>query len=96
MCPRMSIQDDGVAVRFANADIRTAVMRLFEYRCRVEACAKRSCAFRSLRELENHLWYTHWRQFCQTCLYGRPAFVCEQAAAAAPGQSQIARSTLPC
>ncbi|CAK0891111.1 unnamed protein product, partial [Prorocentrum cordatum] len=71
-------RDPSLAVRFADEGIQKEVMRLFEYRCRVQKCASSSCAFGSLRELENHLWHAHWLQFCRTCLHGRAAFLCEQ------------------
>merc|ERR1711924_203485 len=58
-------------VRFANATIERECMRLFEYRCRLQHCAHQNVAFGSLKELEQHLWNTHWRQFCHTCLNGR-------------------------
>lgn len=71
--------DSTLGVRFANEDARREAMKLFEYRCRIEGCVKAGSAFTSLWDLEMHLWHKHWRQFCRTCLHGRPAFVCEQA-----------------
>eukprot|EP00930_Biecheleria_cincta_P037860 TRINITY_DN26011_c0_g1_i1.p1 TRINITY_DN26011_c0_g1~~TRINITY_DN26011_c0_g1_i1.p1 ORF type:complete len:1132 (-),score=214.51 TRINITY_DN26011_c0_g1_i1:142-3537(-) len=70
--------DSALGIRFANEQIERAVMRLFEYRCRLDRCAYSDIAFRSLWELENHLWKVHWRQFCSTCLKGRASFICEQ------------------
>lgn len=70
--------DSTLGIRFASEKIERAVMRLFEYRCRLDQCAHSDVAFRSLWELENHLWKVHWRQFCGTCLKGRASFIGEQ------------------
>jgi len=70
--------DSAAGVRFADEDVQQAVMRLFEYRCRYDYCAQASTAFRSLKELEDHMWYKHWGQLCKVCLEGRSAFLFEQ------------------
>lgn len=71
--------DATLGVRFCNDVVRTEAARLFEYRCRLGDCARGAGkSFYTLKELGNHLWYDHWRQFCYTCLHGRSSFLCEQ------------------
>lgn len=71
--------DKTLGVRFCNEEVRIKAAQLFEYRCRVGNCERGpGRCFHSLKELGNHLWYDHWRQFCYTCLHGRSAFLCEQ------------------
>eukprot|EP00434_Breviolum_minutum_P008082 symbB.v1.2.007127.t1/scaffold435.1/size205859/2 len=65
-------------IYFADDIIRRAVLQLLGYRCQIERCAQKDSAFTTLRQLEDHLWYSHWRQLCRVCLHDRSAFVCEQ------------------
>jgi len=70
--------DEQIGVWYESEEVRLEAQRLFEYRCSVDDCEFRDRCFRTLNELENHLWYSHWQQFCRTCLHSRPAFLCEQ------------------
>jgi len=65
-------------IYFADDIIRRAVLQLLGYRCQIERCAQKDSAFTTLRQLEDHLWYSHWRQLCRVCLHDRSAFICEQ------------------
>jgi len=71
-------KDVWLGVYFESEAAHGAGMKLFEYRCRIQNCAASGTAFLSLNELENHIWYTHQRQFCRTCLHGKTSFVSEQ------------------
>eukprot|EP00435_Cladocopium_sp_Y103_P016000 s699_g3.t5 len=65
-------------IYFADDIIRRAVLSLLGYRCQIERCKQKDTAFQTLRQLEDHLWFSHWRQLCSVCLHDRPAFICEQ------------------
>jgi len=73
-------KDEGLGVYFEDADIQQEAAKLFQYRCTLGGCAHsgRAAAFETLKELESHMWYKHWRSFCKVCLNGRPAFIGEQ------------------
>lgn len=71
--------EPSVGVRFRDDRIRREALRLLGYRCALDKCESRSDSyFQTLAELQDHLWYVHWMQFCKTCLQGRAAFPCEQ------------------
>lgn len=74
------MRDTKLGLVFDDRIIRAEVDRLFDYTCWLAECAGQgaSCSFTTLRGLERHIFETHGRKFCQTCLVGRKVFLHEQ------------------
>lgn len=76
---KQMVSNEQLGMYFADTKIEQEVAALFDYQCTMENCSNQNgCRFSKLQQLEDHLWYVHWRQLCQTCILERPAFLCEQ------------------
>lgn len=70
--------DGRLGILYSCNEIREEVEQLFDYTCSFGSCAETGRTFQTLQQLMQHLRHEHNREFCQTCLYNRKAFLHEQ------------------
>eukprot|EP00747_Dinoflagellata_sp_TGD_P058331 gnl/TRDRNA2_/TRDRNA2_151074_c0_seq1.p1 gnl/TRDRNA2_/TRDRNA2_151074_c0~~gnl/TRDRNA2_/TRDRNA2_151074_c0_seq1.p1 ORF type:complete len:916 (-),score=163.06 gnl/TRDRNA2_/TRDRNA2_151074_c0_seq1:241-2988(-) len=70
--------DAKLGIVFSTAEIKAEFEHLFEYCCWIRDCPDMGKCFTTLDGLSRHLWSSHQKTFCTTCLYGRKVFLYEQ------------------